>query len=349
MSVDVILPAQRLKSPCPVKVSGALVRLTDYKKANRGDARVVIIDQQFQTELFDGGPDYQEVLDENLKVLVEKGGVIVSVGWDEDVGELYDDNQISRPRKPTLFLPIDIQIEQMGTPAKYRADQLKFLGGKALQQIFSGGLTAAFSFKGLPVSPGAHGNIQIGAMTCHYRALVTAATTGMVLGIAVEYGASDIVVLPSPGKLTRAVVESLVKVAMLRRKGTHPEETEGEVVLRFSADDVVLCGSQELRLTSTEYKLLRHLAGNGARHQHWSDILEKVSGRTKDFGGNYEAFQQHIGNLRKKLRNVTKVIASADRAPFELPAPDDFILNKTGRYWLNPKLSVKLPRSRNPR
>jgi len=92
--------------------------------------------------------------------------------------------------------------------------------------------------------------------------------------------------------------------AVLRRTGaadttpTQPSFTSGDLEINFVERRVTVAGN-EVRLTPTEYSLLRELALNAGKVFTHSDLLEKVWG--PEYGQKREYLRVFIGRLRAKF------------------------------------------------
>ncbi|MDE6844358.1 MAG: response regulator transcription factor [Lachnospiraceae bacterium] len=115
-------------------------------------------------------------------------------------------------------------------------------------------------------------------------------------------GAADYITKPFEGK------ELLARVAVqLRRKdvnaGNMPSELKFEdIVMSVSAHEVTV-GEQPVKLTKTEYAILKILMQNPSQVVTKSVILDRISEDTPDCMES--SLKVHVSNLRRKLREVS--------------------------------------------
>lgn len=117
-------------------------------------------------------------------------------------------------------------------------------------------------------------------------------------------GAADYITKPFEGK------ELLARVAVqLRKKEAEAAGVEGiQSVLQFEDIAMSLCehtvtvGEQPVKLTKTEYAILKILMQNPSQVITKSALLDRISEDTPDCMEN--SLKVHISNLRKKLREV---------------------------------------------
>ena len=98
--------------------------------------------------------------------------------------------------------------------------------------------------------------------------------------------------------------ELLARVSVALRRGARPMDralTHGP--LRLDPDTrQVFVREAEVRLTPTEYAVLKQLMSNPARVMTKSLLLDRLSGDTPDC--TESSLKMHVSNLRKKLRDV---------------------------------------------
>ena len=111
-------------------------------------------------------------------------------------------------------------------------------------------------------------------------------------------GAADYVTKPFDTK------ELLARIAVALRKSGQPLNsalTYGPLRLDRTARQVFVSGA-EVRLTPTEYAVLKLLMSNPARVVTKSLLLERLSGDTPDC--TESSLKMHVSNLRKQLRDA---------------------------------------------
>lgn len=114
-------------------------------------------------------------------------------------------------------------------------------------------------------------------------------------------GASDYITKPFNTK------ELIARIAVQLRKTESAGEmslTAGQLVLNEASREVTF-GSEEIKLTKTEYAILKLLIINKNRTLSKSVILDRVSIDTPDC--TEDSLKQHISNLRVKLRNASGI------------------------------------------
>ena len=110
---------------------------------------------------------------------------------------------------------------------------------------------------------------------------------------ALEAGAADYIVKPfSPTELTARIR------AALRRRADPEPYLLGELEIRYEERRVSVAG-RNVRLTATEYELLRVLSLNAGRVSPHESLLRQVWGRWQ--GGGAELVRTFVKKLRRKL------------------------------------------------
>lgn len=117
--------------------------------------------------------------------------------------------------------------------------------------------------------------------------------TALLLG-----GAADYVTKPF------SLRELLARVAVrLRETGVHPDRALAFGPLRLESDSrSVWADGQAVRLTRTEYAILKLLMGNPAQVVTKTRLLEEIAADTPDC--TESSLKTHMSNLRKKLRDA---------------------------------------------
>jgi DNA-binding response OmpR family regulator len=121
--------------------------------------------------------------------------------------------------------------------------------------------------------------------------------------IGLNFGADDYVTKPfSAGELAARVR------AVLRRSGAQDRPTESvfrykDLLVDFAAHRVMV-NNAELKLTSTEYRLLSYISLNAGRVITPDQLLHKVWG--EEYMGAPHLLQVNIARLRKKLGDDAK-------------------------------------------
>lgn len=112
-------------------------------------------------------------------------------------------------------------------------------------------------------------------------------------------GAADYVTKPFEIK------ELLARIAVQLRRCQTADDGEWLAAGNLRLDPnarAVFCDSREIRLTRTEYAILKMLMQNAGRAVSKSVILERIGEDTPDC--TESSLKQHISNLRKKLRDL---------------------------------------------
>lgn len=113
-------------------------------------------------------------------------------------------------------------------------------------------------------------------------------------------GAADYITKPFSTR------ELLARITVQLRKHTGPEQEAVLIAGDLKMDSVshqVTVQEQPVRLTKTEYAILKLLMQNVGQVIAKSVILDRISAETPD--GTENSLKQHISNLRKKLRDVS--------------------------------------------
>jgi len=111
-------------------------------------------------------------------------------------------------------------------------------------------------------------------------------------------GAADYVTKPFYPKELLA----RITVALRNRQNVKPSALKFEEITLYSDTHTVMIEDTEIRLTRTEYAILKLLMTNPAQVVAKLTILDKISEDTPDC--TESSLKQHISNLRKKLRSV---------------------------------------------
>ena len=134
---------------------------------------------------------------------------------------------------------------------------------------------------------------------------------------ALETGAADYIVKPfSPTELIARIR------AALRKDAEPPEPYEaGELVIDYDAGSVVFRG-RKLKLTATEYRLLRLLSTNAGRTVTYDQLLKKVWQSRNS--GDVRVVRAIVKTLRRKLADDVKnptYIFTETRVGYRMPRP----------------------------
>lgn len=341
IKMDVLLPRKALSSVARLRVPGVALRTSDYKSISEGDARIIIIDQRVQTELFDGVAEYGEVLDDALKWALQIGGRVVSFGWDENVGTAYGEDRISPPTHPTLLLPVEVAQSPLDPVQTYRRGKTKFFHG--LGAVFEGDLSAGCAF---PVGDvrGGRALITVGSARVRCDVLVQDKESGLVLGVDIPYGSGRLVLLPRPAATDHipAFLKRLVE-HLRRRRTAAPAGVDDLKLLRFRQGGAYLCGIR-LELSRLPGATLLYYARHAGQAKEYKDALR--DGLPKEGFDDNNVFRQYAAQIRAEYDRVLKKV----RDPH---LPKDglrfFESLKGGRYVLNlERGAVAVPRSRKP-
>ncbi|MXZ91375.1 MAG: response regulator [Chloroflexi bacterium] len=144
-----------------------------------------------------------------------------------------------------------------------------------------------------------------------------------VIARAFEMGADDYIVKPfSPTELAARVQAALRRRTGLAKMTPTEPYVRGDLTIDYEQRLVSVAG-EPVRLTATEYDLLRELsihAGRVLTHQH---LLQRVWGQTKP--GTLRTFRTHLTRLRSKLgedSNNPKYIIAEPRVGYRMERPD---------------------------
>lgn len=126
-------------------------------------------------------------------------------------------------------------------------------------------------------------------------------------------GCDDYIVKP----FALAALYQKVNALIRRDKGLvrHRLLTAGDVSLN-PHNGIVLCGGEEVRLTATEYAILRVLLENKGRIVSRTRLLERVWGYDSD--ADERVLDSHIKNLRKALGDSAALIKTVVRRGYRL-------------------------------
>jgi len=134
-----------------------------------------------------------------------------------------------------------------------------------------------------------------------------------------ELGADDYVIKPFRH------LELLARIKMALR---HHEALQGAPGECFTMGNLTMdpasreirIGDQQIRLTSTEYRLLNLLARNAGRVVSHSRLMRELWG--EDLAGDSEALRTYIYQLRKKLKDIPpRMILSEHGVGYKFVAP----------------------------
>jgi DNA-binding response OmpR family regulator len=113
-------------------------------------------------------------------------------------------------------------------------------------------------------------------------------------------GCVDYITKPFDIKELKARVGAALRTSGARRSGGRT--TCGEMVLDTDKHEVTIYG-KELKLTRTEYAILKMLATSGGRVISKSELLDLIREDTPDC--TESSVKVHISNLRKKIKDLT--------------------------------------------
>ena len=135
---------------------------------------------------------------------------------------------------------------------------------------------------------------------------------------ALEAGAADYIVKPfSTTELTARIR------AALRRRAGPGSFVLGELAIRYDERQVRLAG-RVVKLTASEYELLRVLSLNAGRIMEYKSLLRRVSGKSDDSAGK-AALRTLIKSLRRKLTDDATdpaFILNERGVGYRMPRPD---------------------------
>ncbi len=118
-----------------------------------------------------------------------------------------------------------------------------------------------------------------------------------------DNGADDYITKPFSASELAARVRAVLRRSQSREKPQEAAFCYSDLVLDFAARRVTV-GGKELKLTSTEYKLLSYLCLNAGRVVTPDQLLNKVWG--EEYIGAPHLLQVNIARLRKKLGDDAK-------------------------------------------
>lgn len=147
-----------------------------------------------------------------------------------------------------------------------------------------------------------------GCTTCQYIRefsqvpiiMVTAKSNEEEKVEALDAGADDYVTKPFSAKELAARVRAVLRRFTLGGMNLEPTFRCHDLTIKFTQHKVIL-GSQEVKLTATEYRLLAYLARNAGRVVTPDQILESVWG--ENYVGEPQLLQVNIARLRQKLKD----------------------------------------------
>lgn len=117
----------------------------------------------------------------------------------------------------------------------------------------------------------------------------------LLLGGAVDY-------VTKPFAMKELLARISVQLRGPARETANPVLAYDDIVLHTDTHGVEACG-REVRLTRTEYAILKLLMGNPSQVVTKSLLLERISQDTPDCTDS--SLKMHVSNLRRKLREVT--------------------------------------------
>lgn len=118
----------------------------------------------------------------------------------------------------------------------------------------------------------------------------------LLLGGAVDY-------VTKPFAMKELLARISVQLRGPAREPVDPVLVYGDIALHTDTHEVEACG-RKIRLTRTEYAILKLLMGNPSQVVTKSLLLERISQDTPDCTDS--SLKMHVSNLRRKLREVSE-------------------------------------------
>ncbi len=118
----------------------------------------------------------------------------------------------------------------------------------------------------------------------------------LLLGGAVDY-------VTKPFAMKELLARISVQLRGPAREPADPVLVYGDIALHTDTHEVEACG-RKIRLTRTEYAILKLLMGNPSQVVTKSLLLERISQDTPDCTDS--SLKMHVSNLRRKLREVSE-------------------------------------------